>query len=229
MLQFWLNFLGYASTARARQSGQSGAVHHSSRREHQQPRIPHLWSAQLVTGSVTAYDRHGRHHSPGRGLPRDHPRLLQGLGRNHVPGEGVRWHDALVPLGHRHHPGQQPQPRSAVFPRQKCAPTGKYGPQQTTDHNVSDCLSYLSGFTWLLMIFRDAAQTTTEVTFFDFNMSALTALLRRQAEQNPTASYFNVDIIKYQVIVFLSLVFSLSALIFFWVLKIFCIRNGHYY
>ena len=30
-------------------------------------------------------------------------------------------------------------------------------------------------------------------------MSALTALLRRQAEQNPTASYFNVDILKYQV------------------------------
>lgn len=34
---------------------------------------------------------------------------------------------------------------------------------------------------------------------FDFNMSALTALLRRQSEQNPSASYFNVDILKYQV------------------------------
>jgi hypothetical protein len=30
-------------------------------------------------------------------------------------------------------------------------------------------------------------------------MSALTALLRRQSEQNPSASYFNVDILKYQV------------------------------
>lgn len=30
-------------------------------------------------------------------------------------------------------------------------------------------------------------------------MSALTLLLRRQAEQNPTASYFNVDILKYQI------------------------------
>lgn len=30
-------------------------------------------------------------------------------------------------------------------------------------------------------------------------MSALTTLLRRQAEQNPTASYFNVDILKYQI------------------------------
>lgn len=34
---------------------------------------------------------------------------------------------------------------------------------------------------------------------FEFNMSALTTLLRKQAEQNPTASYFNVDILKYQV------------------------------
>lgn len=30
-------------------------------------------------------------------------------------------------------------------------------------------------------------------------MSALTTLLRRQAEQNPSASYFNVDILKYQI------------------------------
>lgn len=30
-------------------------------------------------------------------------------------------------------------------------------------------------------------------------MPALTSLLRRQSEQNPTASYFNVDILKYQV------------------------------
>jgi len=34
---------------------------------------------------------------------------------------------------------------------------------------------------------------------FEFSMSALTALLRRQSEQNPSASYFNVDILKYQV------------------------------
>lgn len=30
-------------------------------------------------------------------------------------------------------------------------------------------------------------------------MSALSALLRKQSEQNPSASYFNVDILKYQV------------------------------
>ena len=31
---------------------------------------------------------------------------------------------------------------------------------------------------------------------FHFNMAQLTALLKRQSEQNPSASYFNVDILK---------------------------------
>ena len=31
---------------------------------------------------------------------------------------------------------------------------------------------------------------------FHFNMTQLTQLLKRQAEQNPSASYFNVDILK---------------------------------
>lgn len=46
---------------------------------------------------------------------------------------------------------------------------------------------------------RDAIQSTALSTVLEFNMPALTALLRRQSEQNPTASYFNVDILKYQV------------------------------
>uniref|UniRef100_A0A8D8XRI4 F-BAR domain only protein 2 n=1 Tax=Cacopsylla melanoneura TaxID=428564 RepID=A0A8D8XRI4_9HEMI len=33
----------------------------------------------------------------------------------------------------------------------------------------------------------------------EFNMSALNSLLRKQCEQNPNASYFNVDILKYQI------------------------------
>ncbi|XP_059490767.1 F-BAR domain only protein 2 isoform X8 [Neocloeon triangulifer] len=49
------------------------------------------------------------------------------------------------------------------------------------------------------LITLDASQSTTEVTSYEFNMSALTALLRRQFDQNPTASYFNVDILKYQI------------------------------
>ncbi|XP_053984752.1 F-BAR domain only protein 2 isoform X3 [Hylaeus anthracinus] len=49
------------------------------------------------------------------------------------------------------------------------------------------------------LVSMDATQTTVESTIFEFNMSALTTLLRKQAEQNPTASYFNVDILKYQI------------------------------
>lgn len=45
----------------------------------------------------------------------------------------------------------------------------------------------------------DSSQSGNDFTVFDFNMSALTALLRRQSDQNPTASYFNVDILKYQI------------------------------
>nr|BAN20956.1 conserved hypothetical protein [Riptortus pedestris] len=45
----------------------------------------------------------------------------------------------------------------------------------------------------------DSVQTSREGSIFEFNMSALTALLRRQSEQNPSASYFNVDILKYQI------------------------------
>ncbi|XP_055325436.1 F-BAR domain only protein 2 isoform X14 [Sitodiplosis mosellana] len=45
----------------------------------------------------------------------------------------------------------------------------------------------------------DKLQSTSFSTLLEFNMPALTALLRRQSEQNPTASYFNVDILKYQI------------------------------
>ncbi|XP_070073194.1 F-BAR domain only protein 2 isoform X2 [Drosophila takahashii] len=45
----------------------------------------------------------------------------------------------------------------------------------------------------------DRQQSSTVSTMLEFNMGALTALLRKQAENNPTASYFNVDILKYQV------------------------------
>lgn len=52
-----------------------------------------------------------------------------------------------------------------------------------------------------LSYYSDTAQSNTDSMVFEFNMSSLTALLRRQADQNPTASYFNVDILKYQVCV----------------------------
>ncbi|XP_041976992.1 F-BAR domain only protein 2 [Aricia agestis] len=41
--------------------------------------------------------------------------------------------------------------------------------------------------------------STRDTTVVEFNMPALTALLRKQSEKNPTAQYFNVDILKYQI------------------------------
>ncbi|CAG9114966.1 unnamed protein product [Plutella xylostella] len=41
--------------------------------------------------------------------------------------------------------------------------------------------------------------STRDNTVVEFNMPALTALLRRQADKNPSAAYFNVDILKYQI------------------------------
>ncbi|XP_041476161.1 F-BAR domain only protein 2-like isoform X2 [Lytechinus variegatus] len=49
------------------------------------------------------------------------------------------------------------------------------------------------------LISVDAAQTTSESTAYVFNMSNLVTLLRHQVEKNAAASYFNVDILKYQV------------------------------
>lgn len=49
------------------------------------------------------------------------------------------------------------------------------------------------------LISSDKLQSTSFSTLLEFNMPALTALLRRQSEQNPVASYFNVDILKYQI------------------------------
>nr|CAD7426884.1 unnamed protein product [Timema monikensis] len=45
---------------------------------------------------------------------------------------------------------------------------------------------------------EDHSQSNAESSVFEFSMGALTALLRRQSEQNPSASYFNVDILKYR-------------------------------
>ena len=40
---------------------------------------------------------------------------------------------------------------------------------------------------------------TPNSKLFEFNMKSLQELLKQQSEQNPSASYFNVDILKYQV------------------------------
>ncbi|XP_031336053.1 F-BAR domain only protein 2 isoform X3 [Photinus pyralis] len=45
----------------------------------------------------------------------------------------------------------------------------------------------------------DNTQSATDNLVLEFSMSALSALLKRQSEQNPSASYFNVEILKYQI------------------------------
>ncbi|XP_055609113.1 F-BAR domain only protein 2 isoform X12 [Uranotaenia lowii] len=49
------------------------------------------------------------------------------------------------------------------------------------------------------LITIDKLQSTAFSTTLEFNMPVLTSILRRQSEQNPTAPYFNVDVLKYQV------------------------------
>lgn len=49
------------------------------------------------------------------------------------------------------------------------------------------------------LITLNEEHSTEDTGVFDFNMVALTSLLKKQAENNPSASYFNVDMIKYQV------------------------------
>ena len=62
--------------------------------------------------------------------------------------------------------------------------------------NFSD---YLENFPIILPFSSEKLQSTNLGATLEFNMPALTLLLRRQSEQNPTASYFNVDILKYTV------------------------------
>lgn len=45
----------------------------------------------------------------------------------------------------------------------------------------------------------DPSQSDSDSKDFWFNMQALTSYLRKALDQNPTASYYNVDILKYQV------------------------------
>ncbi|XP_041753704.1 F-BAR domain only protein 2 isoform X3 [Coregonus clupeaformis] len=49
------------------------------------------------------------------------------------------------------------------------------------------------------LLFSDSSQSDANTKDFWFNMQALTSYLRKASEQNPAASYYNVDILKYQV------------------------------
>ncbi|XP_066567765.1 F-BAR domain only protein 2 isoform X11 [Amia ocellicauda] len=49
------------------------------------------------------------------------------------------------------------------------------------------------------LLFSDPSQSDSNSKDFWLNMQALTAYLRKMSEQNPAVSYYNVDILKYQV------------------------------
>lgn len=49
------------------------------------------------------------------------------------------------------------------------------------------------------LLYSDPSQSNTNSKDFWFNMQALTSYLRKASEQNPSASYYNVEILKYQV------------------------------
>ncbi|XP_068190223.1 F-BAR domain only protein 2 isoform X2 [Antennarius striatus] len=49
------------------------------------------------------------------------------------------------------------------------------------------------------LLYSDSSQSDSNSKDFWFNMQALTSYLRKASDQNPSASYYNVDIIKYQV------------------------------
>ncbi|XP_048469907.1 F-BAR domain only protein 2-like [Rhincodon typus] len=49
------------------------------------------------------------------------------------------------------------------------------------------------------LLYSDLSQSDSDVKDFWLNMSAVTAQLQKQAKQNPSASYFNISLLKYQV------------------------------
>lgn len=51
----------------------------------------------------------------------------------------------------------------------------------------------------LCFLCSDSSQNDTNTVDFWMNMPALTAYLKKASEQNPTSSYYNVEILKYQV------------------------------
>ncbi|XP_015243865.1 PREDICTED: F-BAR domain only protein 2 isoform X6 [Cyprinodon variegatus] len=50
------------------------------------------------------------------------------------------------------------------------------------------------------LLYSDPSRSDSNSKDFWFNMQALTSYLRKASEQNPSASYYNVDILKYQVL-----------------------------
>ena len=50
---------------------------------------------------------------------------------------------------------------------------------------------------WLY--FRNPGKSGGDFQVYEFDIGELISILKKQAERNPQAQYFNVDILKYQV------------------------------
>jgi len=60
------------------------------------------------------------------------------------------------------------------------------------------CIS-VSNQCWFAFLHRDEVDAVSDSRDYSFDMAALADHLRRQIDQNKNASYFNIDILKYQV------------------------------
>ena len=65
--------------------------------------------------------------------------------------------------------------------------------------DYSECECVHISFWLFVFLSSDPSQSDSNSKDFWFNMQALTSYLRKASDQNPTASYYNVDILKYQV------------------------------
>lgn len=61
-------------------------------------------------------------------------------------------------------------------------------------------LKYMLSFPYL---YSDPSQNDSNTKDFWMDMQAVTGYLKKLSEQNPSASYYNVDVLKYQVTLFI--------------------------
>lgn len=57
-------------------------------------------------------------------------------------------------------------------------------------------------FSLLFFVYSDTSQNDLNTRDFWMNMQAVTVYLKKLSEQNPSASYYNVDVLKYQVMLY---------------------------
>ena len=129
-----------------------------------------------------------------------------------VPSANQRRHDALISswFGPVDQCTAQPQHTAYIIPNPQFPEFGKRRSQQTSAQHVrrwekmlivdrlENELRFYTVFSFLFVACTPSREQDlmSVEPVFHFNMPQLTLLLKRQAEQNPSASYFNVDILK---------------------------------